>query len=79
VAYATIGALKNGTSGQVRDIEKFSEDGLINYVAFPEGLKERYQSFTEASLAALRLAGYEKSFRSVEDGVDAYVKFLLDN
>jgi len=79
VACATIGALKNGTSGQVRDIEKLSEDGLINYVAFPEGLKERYQSFTEASLAALRLAGYEKSFRSVEDGVHAYVKFLLDN
>ena len=79
VAVATIGALKNGTSGQVGDIKKLSESGLINYVTFPEGLKERYQSFTEASLSALRLAGYEKSFRSVEDGVHAYVKFLLDN
>jgi ADP-L-glycero-D-manno-heptose 6-epimerase len=79
VAVATIGALKNGTPGQVGDPKKLSENGLIDYVAFPEGLKERYQSFTEASLAALRLAGYEKSFRSVEDGVHAYVKFLLDN
>ena len=79
VAVATIWALKNGASGEVGDIKKLSENGLIKYVAFPEGLKERYQSFTEASLAALRLAGYEKSFRSVEDGVHAYVKFLLDN
>ena len=79
VAVATIGALKNGSSGQVGDIKKLSEDGLINYVAFPEGLKERYQSFTEASLASLRGAGYGKPFRSVEEGVHSYVGFLLDN
>ena len=79
VAVAIIEALRNGTSGQVGDIKKLSKDGFINYVAFPEGLKERYQSFTEANLEALRGMGYRKSFRSVEEGVHAYVKFLLDN
>jgi ADP-L-glycero-D-manno-heptose 6-epimerase len=50
--------------------------GKINYVPFPEHLKNAYQSFTEADLTQLRGAGYEDSFLSVEQGVKAYLDEL---
>jgi ADP-L-glycero-D-manno-heptose 6-epimerase len=47
--------------------------GLIEYIPFPAGLKEKYQSFTEADLSRLRATGYPGEFKSVEQGVAAYV------
>ena len=51
--------------------------GAIEYIAFPEGLRARYQSHTEADLGRLRAAGYAGEFRGVEQGVADYVKVLL--
>ena len=48
----------------------------ITYVAMPEGLKERYQYFTEASLVELRRAGYNSDFKDVREGVQSYVELL---
>lgn len=50
--------------------------GEIEYVPFPEHLKGRYQSFTEADISALRTAGYERPFRTVEEGVALYMEWL---
>ncbi len=50
--------------------------GAIRYVPFPAGLKEAYQSYTEADLSALRGAGCDIEFRSVEAGVKAYMDAL---
>ena len=50
--------------------------GRIEYTAFPEHLKRRYQSFTEADIAQLRAAGYNGSFRDAETGVRDYVEWL---
>jgi ADP-L-glycero-D-manno-heptose 6-epimerase len=50
--------------------------GLIEYIAFPEALKGKYQSFTQADLAKLRAEGYDAPFASVEEGVANYVKWL---
>jgi ADP-L-glycero-D-manno-heptose 6-epimerase len=47
--------------------------GTIRYIPFPEGLKPRYQSFTEADLTALRAAGCDTPFRGVASGVKAYL------
>ena len=44
--------------------------------AFPPGLLDKYQSFTQADLARLRAAGYAGAFRPVEQGVAAYVAEL---
>jgi ADP-L-glycero-D-manno-heptose 6-epimerase len=52
------------------------EKGLIEYIPFPEGLKEKYQSFTQADLSRLRGAGYPADFKTVEQGVAAYVAEL---
>ena len=50
--------------------------GLIEYVPFPEALKGKYQSFTEADMSRLKAAGYPGEFMNVEQGVAAYVKEL---
>ncbi len=50
--------------------------GGIEYIPFPESLRGRYQSFTEADIGALRAAGYDKTFLSVEQGVKLYLDQL---
>ena len=47
--------------------------GELEYVPFPESLRGRYQSFTQADIGRLRAAGYSARFRSVHDGVTAYL------
>lgn len=51
-------------------------EGEIEYVPFPEHLKGSYQSFTEADLSHLRDSGYDGDFRTVEEGVTAYLDIL---
>lgn len=52
------------------------QKGAIRYVPFPDGLKAAYQSYTQADLSALRGAGCDVEFRSVEAGVKAYMDKL---
>ncbi len=54
----------------------FHGGGEIEYIPFPDHLQGRYQSFTEADLSALRAAGYDRPFRSVQEGVRAYLEWL---
>jgi len=56
-----------------------SEGGGIDYIPFPEHLKGRYQSFTEADMSALRKAGYDRPFMDVETGVPRYLDWLSRN
>jgi ADP-L-glycero-D-manno-heptose 6-epimerase len=72
LAAATINALQ----GTHLSVAELAHKGLIEYIPFPEALKGKYQSFTEADLSRLRAAGYKRDFRSVEQGVAAYVKEL---
>ena len=50
----------------------------INYIEMPEGIRERYQYFTEARIARLRAAGYKKPFTTLEAGVETYVRDYLN-
>jgi ADP-L-glycero-D-manno-heptose 6-epimerase len=43
--------------------------GKIKYIPFPDDLRGKYQSFTEASVTALREAGYTEDFLSLEEGI----------
>lgn len=52
--------------------------GEITYIPFPDELKGKYQSFTEADISALRRAGYEKPFTSLEEGIARYYKVLME-
>jgi ADP-L-glycero-D-manno-heptose 6-epimerase len=51
--------------------------GLIRYIPFPDDLKGRYQSHTQADLSQLRKAGYAAPFRDVQTGVAEYVNRSL--
>lgn len=50
--------------------------GRKEYMPFPDHLKGAYQSFTEADISALRAAGYNEPFFSVEEGVKDYMDQL---
>lgn len=47
--------------------------GEIEYIPFPEHLKGRYQSYTQADLTALRAAGCDLEFSDVDTGAARYV------
>lgn len=48
--------------------------GQVEYIPFPDHLKGRYQSFTEANISQLKNAGYETPFTSLEDAVKDYLQ-----
>jgi ADP-L-glycero-D-manno-heptose 6-epimerase len=49
---------------------------LVEYTAFPDALKGKYQSFTEADTSRLRSAGYDAAFLTVAQGVGRYIPWL---
>lgn len=50
--------------------------GEIHYIDFPEELKGRYQSYTRADIAKLRETGCDIEFKTVAQGVKAYLEWL---
>jgi ADP-L-glycero-D-manno-heptose 6-epimerase len=50
--------------------------GEIEYIPFPDQLKNRYQHHTEADVSVLRAAGYTEPFTVLEDGVKRYLDWL---
>jgi ADP-L-glycero-D-manno-heptose 6-epimerase len=69
-------AVVNAVQGTKLPIQEMIQRGLVEYIPFPPGLMEKYQSFTQADLARLRAAGYTRELRPVEQGVAAYVAEL---
>ncbi|MEY4737022.1 MAG: hypothetical protein RL302_1341 [Pseudomonadota bacterium] len=50
--------------------------GLIEYIAFPDALRGKYQAYTQADLSALRATGCDHVFANVQQGVQSYVRNL---
>ena len=69
-------ATVNAAQGTRLSIKEMTQKGLIEYIPFPPALVGKYQSFTEADLSRLRAAGYAREFKTVEQGVAAYVAEL---
>lgn len=57
-------------------LQELVAEGSIEYIAFPEALVGKYQSFTQADLTRLRASGCEHAFADVATGVKAYVEWL---
>jgi ADP-L-glycero-D-manno-heptose 6-epimerase len=53
----------------VKQLARAVGKGAVEYIPFPEGLREKYQSHTQADIVALRAAGYADTFASLEDGI----------
>lgn len=48
--------------------------GEIEYIPFPDHLRNCYQNFTQADISRLRAAGYDQPFKTVEEGVKLYLE-----
>lgn len=77
VARTVVNTLRGSKGKPELSLAELVEQGLIRYIAFPDDLKGRYQSHTQADLNQLRAAGYDKPFRDVQTGVAQYTKALL--
>lgn len=77
VAVATVNACRAREGKAAQSLQEMRELKLIEYIAFPEALKGKYQSYTQANMDALHAKGYRDDFLSVEQGVGRYVNWLL--
>lgn len=77
VACATVNALRAANGESALTLGELQAKEIVQYIAFHEGLKDKYQSFTQADLTQLREAGYDAPFLTVEEGVTRYINWLL--
>ena len=77
VAVAVINTLRDKQGEGALTLEQIREQELLRYIPFPEQLKGKYQSYTQADMEDLRaVGGYEAPFLDVEQGVARYVSCL---
>jgi ADP-L-glycero-D-manno-heptose 6-epimerase len=76
LAVATVNACRAQAGQPPLPLRELVAQGIIEYIDFPEALKGKYQSFTQADLAQLRAAGYAEDFATVEEGVTDYIDWL---
>lgn len=72
VACAAVNACRAVRGEEPLTLADLQRQGIIRYIPFPEDLKGKYQSYTQADITALRAAGYEEPFLTVEEGVGRY-------
>ena len=77
VAMTVVNTMRAHEGLEVLSLEQLVAQGLIRYVDFPNDLKGRYQSHTQADLTQLRSAGYQADFSTVAEGVKQYVEAEL--
>lgn len=77
VAVATVNACRAAQGEAALPLAELRDRGMIEYIAFPDALKGKYQSYTEADISLLREAGYAAPFAGVEEGVGQYVQDRL--
>jgi ADP-L-glycero-D-manno-heptose 6-epimerase len=76
LAMAVVNTLREEQGEAPLPLAALVEQGLLRYVDFPEDLKGRYQSFTQADTTQLRAAGFTAPMRDVQTGVAEYVRTL---
>lgn len=76
VAVASLNACRSRDGKSALSLDEMKAQSLIEYVSFPDALKGKYQSYTEADLTNLRSAGYGDEFLTVEEGVSRYIPWL---
>ncbi|MEJ8674634.1 ADP-glyceromanno-heptose 6-epimerase [Chromobacterium amazonense] len=77
VAEATVNACRRHEGKPALTLAEMVQQGIVEYIPFPDALKGKYQSFTEADIAKLREAGYRDAMLSVSEGVNRYVDWLM--
>jgi ADP-L-glycero-D-manno-heptose 6-epimerase len=77
VAVATVNECRKASGEAPLTLDAMQAQKIVRYIPFPDDLKGRYQSYTQADISALRAAGYVTPFLTVEQGVARYCLKLL--
>jgi ADP-L-glycero-D-manno-heptose 6-epimerase len=77
VAMTSVNTCRKARGESALTLHELQQQGIIQYIAFPQDLKGKYQSYTQADISALRAAGYDTPFLTVEQGVQRYCEQLL--
>ncbi|KAG0772168.1 hypothetical protein G6F22_015936 [Rhizopus arrhizus] len=75
VAAAVVNTLRAERGEAELTLAQLVELDLIRYIPFPDDLKGRYQSYTQADVTQLRTAGFYAPMRDVQTGVAEYVRY----
>jgi ADP-L-glycero-D-manno-heptose 6-epimerase len=76
LAAAVVNTLREEKGEAPLSLAELVAQGLLRYVPFPDDLKGRYQSFTQADTTQLRAAGFTAEMRDVQTGVAEYIRTL---
>jgi ADP-L-glycero-D-manno-heptose 6-epimerase len=74
---AVVNACRGARRETAVTLPEMQREGVIRYIAFPEELMGKYQSYTQADLSALRATGYREPFLTVEEGVARYCAAMV--
>lgn len=77
VASSVVNELRAHRGEERLPLDELVPTQQVCYIPFPDDLKGRYQSHTQADLSQLRAAGYDKPLRDVQTGVADYVQALM--
>ena len=75
MAAAVVNTLRAERGEAGLSLAQLVELDLIRYIPFPDDLKGRYQSYTQADVSRLRAAGFTAPMRDVQTGVAEYVRY----
>jgi len=78
VAQTVVNTLRIHQNQPALPLQDLVAQQFLRYIPFPDDLKGRYQSHTEADLVRLRAAGYRGEFCDVQAGVAAYARRLIE-
>jgi len=76
VASSVVNTLRQSDGQAPLTLEALVSQGLLEYIAFPQALRGKYQCYTQADLSALRASGCMHEFADVQTGVASYVGWL---
>jgi len=78
VALAVVNTLRAERNEAPLALAQAARIGAIEYIAFPDALRGKYQAFTQADIARLRAAGFDTPMMTVEQGTAAYMRWLIE-
>ncbi len=76
VASSVVNAMRTLKGEAPLPLAAIADQGLVEYVPFPDALRGKYQCYTQADLTALRATGCDHTFVDVQTGVGKYVQWL---
>ncbi len=79
VASSVVNSMRALQGEAALPLQAIADQGLVEYVPFPDALRGKYQCYTQADLTALRSTGCNHAFVDVQTGVGKYVQWLASH